>query len=66
MTNKDYHLMIHICQHTLRKGHDLTLEQVNDIDQLIKKIYKEKILRGNKYALVRSKKMGKRTRVHNN
>lgn len=66
MTNEDYHLMIHICQHTLRKGHDLTLEQVNDINQLIQKIYHEKVTKGKKYALVRSKKMGKRTGVHSN
>lgn len=66
MTNEDYHLMIHICQHSLRKGHDLTLEQVNDINQLIQKIYHEKVITGKKYALVRSKKMGKRTRLHSN
>lgn len=66
MTNEDYHLMIHICQHSLRKGHDLTLQQVQDIDKLITKIYNEKITQGTKYALVRSKKVGKRTRIHSN
>lgn len=59
MNNQDYELMIRICQHLLRKGHDLDYSQISDIDQMIKKLYKEK-QRSIKRALVRSKKMGKR------
>ena len=62
MNKQDYDLMIHICQHLLRKGYDLDYEQVSDIDKMIKKLHKEKE-RISKNALVRSKKVGKGSRV---
>jgi hypothetical protein len=60
MNTKDYELMIHICQHLLRKGYDLNFKQVADIDNMIKKLYDEKQKRTKRNAVVRSKKMGKR------
>jgi hypothetical protein len=60
MNSKDYNLLIHICQHLLRKGHDLTFEQISDIDRMIHKLYIEKQKKEKRNALVRSKKMGKR------
>lgn len=62
MNKQDYDLMIHICQHLIRKGHDLNYEQISDIDRMIKKLYQEKE-RIAKNALVRSKKMGKGSRI---
>lgn len=59
MNSQDYELMIHICQHLLRKGYDLDHSQVSDIDRMIKKLYNEK-QRSIKRALDRSKKMGKK------
>lgn len=59
MNKQDYDLMIHICQHLLRKGNDLNYNQISDIDKMIKKLYLEKERNVNR-ALVRSKKMGKR------
>lgn len=63
MKNKDYELLINICQHSLRKGHDLNIEQVADIDRMIKVLYNEQQSRRKTNALDRSKKVGKRTRV---
>lgn len=62
MNKHDYDLMTHICQHLLRKGHDLNYQQISDIDQMIKKLHKEKE-RITRNALVRSKKMGKRSGI---
>ena len=59
MNSQDYELMIHICQHLLRKGYDLDYDQISDIDNMIRKLYKEK-QRSIQRALVRNKKMGKR------
>lgn len=59
MNDQDYDLMILICQHLLRKSHDLNYNQISDIDQMIKKLYKEK-QRSIQRALVRNQKMGKR------
>ena len=60
MNSRDYDLLIYICQHLLRKSHDLNFEQVTDIDRMISKLYNEKQKKEKRNALVRSKKMGKR------
>jgi hypothetical protein len=60
MTYQDYDLMIKICQHSLRKGHDLNIEQIADIDRMIRKLYTEQQSRRKNNAVVRGKKMGKR------
>jgi hypothetical protein len=63
MNTEDYELMIKICQYALRKGYDLNQQQTQDIDNLIKKLYSIRNKDIFKNALVRSKKVGKRTRV---
>lgn len=66
MTSTDYDLMLHICNYALRKGNDLTVNQVLDIDRIIKKLHKEKFTRENINANLRNKKVGKRKRLHSN
>lgn len=63
MKYHDYDLLIKICQHSLRKGNDLNVEQVSDIDRMIKVLYNEQQSRRKINALDRNKKMGKRSRV---
>lgn len=63
MTKNDYDLMMHICNYALRKGHDLDIGQISDINNLMIKIHKQRTKKDKKYALVRSKKMGKTTGI---
>ena len=63
MKHKDYDLLIHICQRCLRKGNDLTYDQVGDIDRMIKLLYNEQQSRRKINALDRSKKVGKRSGI---
>jgi hypothetical protein len=63
MTNKDYKLLLMVCQYALRKGFDLNETQVTDIDNVMRKLYNKVNIGGKIDALVRNKKMGKTTRV---
>jgi hypothetical protein len=63
MTNSDYELMIRICHYALRKGYDLNQQQIQDIGNLLQKLYSIKNKGASKNALVRSKKVGKTTGV---
>lgn len=66
MTHSDYNLLLHICNYALRKGSDLTIDQVSDIDNIIKKLHKEQHTRDKLNANLRNKKVGKRKRLHSN
>jgi hypothetical protein len=66
MTNSDYDLLLHICYYALRKGNDLNIDQVSDIDNIIKKIHKEQQIRNKVNANLRNKKVGKRKKLHSN
>jgi hypothetical protein len=59
MKYQDYDLLIKICQHSLRKGCDLNIEQIADIDRMIRVLYNEQSRRKSN-VVDRSKKMGKR------
>ena len=65
LTINDYKFLINICQHSLRKGQDLSSEDVVRIDRLLNKLYNKVYGNTGKKvnALVRNKKMGKTTRV---
>lgn len=63
INNEDYDLLIKICQHSLRKGNDLNKDQIADIDRMIRKLHNEKYSRRKNNVVVRSKKMGKGSRV---
>ena len=58
MTHSDYNLLLHICYYALRKGTDLNIDQVSDIDNIIKKLHKEQHTRDKLNANLRNKKMG--------
>ena len=66
MTHSDYDILLHICNYALRKGTDLTIDQVSDIDRMIKKIHTEQHNRDKVNANLRNKKVGKRKRLHSN
>ena len=66
MTNSDYDLLLHICYHALRKSNDLNMDQVSDIDNIIKKLHKEKYTKDKLNANLRNKKVGKRKELHSN
>lgn len=66
MTHSDYDLLMHICNYALRKGNDLTIDQVSDIDRIIKKLHSEQHTRDKLNANLRTKKVGKRKRLHSN
>lgn len=66
MTSSDYDLMLHICNYALRKGSDLTIDQVSDIDSMIKKLYQEKYTRIKINANLRNKKVGQNKRLRSN
>lgn len=66
MTHADYDLLLHICNYALRKGNDLNMDQVVDIDRMIQKLHKEKHTRDRINANLRNKKVGKRKRLHSN
>lgn len=66
MTHSDYDILLHICHYALRKGSDLTIDQVSDIDNIIKKLHKEQHNRDKVNANLRNKKVGKRKRLHSN
>ena len=66
MTHSDYDILLHICNYALRKGNDLTIDQVSDIDNIIKKLHKEQHNRDKVNANLRNKKVGKRKRLHSN
>jgi hypothetical protein len=66
MTHSDYNLLLHICNYALRKGNDLTMDQVSDIDRMIKKLHNEQQTRDKLNANLRNKKVGKRKRLHSN
>lgn len=65
MTKSDYELLMKVCQYALRKGSDLDNEQIASIDRVMNKLYNRLYSGEIKNALVRNKKMGKRTRVRN-
>jgi hypothetical protein len=64
MTHSDYELLLHICYHALRKGHGLNMDQISDIDKMIKKLHREKHTRDRLNANLRNKKVGKRKGLH--
>jgi hypothetical protein len=66
MTHSDYDILLHICNYALRKGNDLNIDQVSDIDNIIKKLHREQHNRDKVNANLRNKKMGKRKRLHSN
>jgi hypothetical protein len=66
MTTKDYDLLIHICLHSLRKGNDLTISQVEDIQRMINKLHSEKQIKVKYNANIRNKKVGQRKRLYSN
>jgi hypothetical protein len=66
MTHSDYNLLLHICYHALRKGSDLNMDQISDIDNIIKKLHKEQHIRDKLNANLRNKKMGKNQGVRSN
>jgi hypothetical protein len=66
MTHSDYNLLIHICHYALRKGSDLDVNQVSDIDRIIKKLHKEQQSKDRINANLRNKKVGKRKRLRSN
>ena len=66
MTHSDYDLLLHICNYALRKGSDLNIDQVSDIDNIIKKLHKEQHNRDKVNANLRNKKVGKRKKLHSN
>jgi len=66
MTHSDYNLLIHICHYALRKGIDLDVNQVSDIDRIIKKLHNEQQSKDRINANLRNKKVGKRKRLRSN
>lgn len=66
MTHSDYDILLHICNYVLRKGSDLNIDQVSDIDNIIKKLHRERHNRDKVNANLRNKKVGKRKRLHSN
>jgi hypothetical protein len=66
MTHSDYNLLIHICHYALRKGSDLGINQVSDIDRIIKKLHNEQQSKDRINANLRNKKVGKRKRLRSN
>ncbi len=66
MKGSDYDLMLHICYYSLRKGTDLTIDQVSDIDRMIKKLHQEKYTRFKINANLRNKKVGQNKRLRSN
>ena len=66
MTHSDYDILLHICNYALRKGSDLNIDQVSDIDNIIKKLHREQHNRDKVNANLRNKKVGKRKRLHSN
>lgn len=64
MTNSDYILLIHICQYSLRKGSDLNMSQIADIDRMIQTLYiEQQKVENSTNAVVKRKKLGKIKRV---
>jgi hypothetical protein len=65
LTLNDYETLIHICNYALAQGHQLNINQINDIDRLRTKLYNESESRRKINAVVRNKKVGKRKRIRN-
>ena len=66
MTHSDYDILLHICNYALRKGSDLNIDQVSDIDNIIKKLHREQHNRDKVNANLRNKKVGQRERLRSN
>jgi hypothetical protein len=66
MTHSDYDILLHICNYALRKVNVLTINQVSDIDNIIKKLHREQYNRDKVNANLRNKKMGQRQRLRSN
>lgn len=62
MTVDDCKLLINICQHCLRSN-NLDQQQISDIDYIINKLSKIIFIKDRKNAVVRNKKVVKRSRV---
>ena len=62
MTLKDYKLLVNICQQCLRSN-NLNKQQIADIDTIMAKLSSHIFLKEKTNALVRNKKVVKRTRV---
>lgn len=66
MTKNDYDLLVKVCQYALRKGSDLDSDQIASIDRVMNKLYNTLYSGEKTNALVRNKKVGKRTRLRSN